>query len=77
MSDALEQLDMAFYEEAWDYLNRDAIALAKQVQKLVNAGVAPEAIRRRVVQTAGTHREPIAIRCENAAKFLYAAKGKV
>lgn len=74
MSDALNELDTELYSEAWDYLNREQIPIAKTVQKLVGENVSPEVIRQRVIQRIGKHREPFALRVENAAKYLYAMK---
>lgn len=70
MSDALDEFDLAILEEAWEYLQTDNITLAIKVEKAVKAGVAPEILKQRYLGRAGEHRTPMAIRIENAAKFL-------
>lgn len=76
MSDTLDELDTELYFESWEYLNREHIPIAKKVQKLVNEDVQPEAIRQRVIQRIGQHREPFAKRIELAARYLYTQKPK-
>jgi hypothetical protein len=74
MSSTLDELDIALYEDSWDYLNREQIPIAKKVEKLVAENMSPDAIRRHVMNTIGQHREPFAIRCELAARYLYATR---
>lgn len=76
MSNALLELDVTLDSESWDYLNREYIPIAKSVEKAVNEGIAPDIIRRRVLERLGQNREALAQRCENAARYLYATKAK-
>lgn len=70
MSDEELEFDQVCFEESWDFLNDNYPALATSVQKMVRKGISPEAIKRRTVANMGAHREPLAKRCENAARYL-------
>src|SRR5687768_7201877 len=76
MSSTLDEFNIELWQESWEYLNTDnnTIAIAKKVQKLVNEDWKPDAIKQHVLQQLGKHREPFAIRCELAAKYLHATK---
>lgn len=76
MSQALAELDITLDSESWDYLNREYIPIARSVEKAVAEGIQPDVIKRRVLQRLGQHREPLAIRCEAASRYLYALKAK-
>jgi len=73
MTDEELEFDQVCFEEAWNFLNDNYPALAGSVQKMVRKGISPEAIKRRTVANMGAHREPLAKRCENAARFLQAS----
>lgn len=75
MSDKYGELDSVLDEESWDFLWTNYPPLALAVQKAVTQGLTPEAIKRRVVERLGAHREPLAQRCELAAKHLERTKG--
>lgn len=70
MSDKFIEVDQAIEEEAWEYLWTNYAPLAAAVQKAVSKGVAPEELKRRLVEKLGAHREALAVRCELAAKYL-------
>lgn len=70
MSNHLEELDRAFESEALEYLWSNYPALAAAVEKAVQRGESPEAIKRRAIQNGGIHREALATRCELAARHL-------
>lgn len=70
MTNEYTDLDRVLDEESWDYLNDNYPALAISVQTEVGKGNSPEAIKRRVIGRIGAHREPLAQRCENAARYL-------
>jgi hypothetical protein len=70
MSEEELEFDLVCFEEAWEYLNDNYPALATSVQKMVRKGMTPENIKRRAITNMGVHREPLALRCENAAKYL-------
>ena len=74
MSDRFSELDGVLDEESWDFLWTNYPPLAVAVQTAVQKGLTPGDIRRRVVERMGQHREALAIRCENAARHLHAAK---
>lgn len=74
MSSALAELDITLDSESYEYLAREYIPIAKAVEKAVAEGVQPDVIKRRVLQRLGQHREPLAIRCEAAARYLYTQK---
>lgn len=76
MSEALAELDIAMDEESWDFLNTKYIPIAKLVKKAVDEGIAPDVIKRRVLERLGQHRIELAIRCENAARYLHAMKSR-
>lgn len=70
MSDKYNELDSVLDEESWDFLWTNYPPLALAVQTAVGKGIAPEAIKQRVVQKLGAHREALAQRCELAARHL-------
>lgn len=72
MSDKLDEWDMAILAEAWEYLQREDLAFALQLEKQVKTGKSPEQLVRRFLGLAGEHRGPKAKRIENAAKYLEA-----
>jgi hypothetical protein len=74
MSDKFDELDAVLEEESWEFLMITYIPLAVAVQKLVLSRVAPEEIKRRLVQKLGAHREALAMRCELAARHLGRSK---
>jgi hypothetical protein len=74
MSDKYLELDSVLDEESFDYLTREYPALAVAVQKSVAKNISPEDIKRRVLEKLGLHREPLAQRCELAARHLFNAK---
>lgn len=70
MSDKYQELDRVLDEESWEWLSDNCPPLAESVRKAVAGGVTPEQIRARVLQRLGTHRMPLAQRCEAAARHL-------
>lgn len=76
MVDALTDFDIVLDQESWDYLNTEYIPIAKSVKKAVDEGIAPDVIKRRVLERLGQNRVALAQRCENAARFLYSQKAK-
>lgn len=74
MSDKYIELDRVLDEESWDFLNDNYPPLALSVQTAIGKGISPEEIKRRVIQRIGAHREPLAQRCENAARYLAQSK---
>lgn len=74
MSDKYAELDDVLDEESWDFLNDNYPALAISVQKMVDRSISAADIKRRVIQRVGAHREPLAARCENAARYLEGTK---
>lgn len=76
MSDRYLELDSVLDEESFDYLTREYPALAVAVQKSVAKNISPEDIKRRVLEKLGLHREPLAIRCELSARYLYSVQAR-
>lgn len=74
MSDKYSELDNVLDAESWEFLWTNYPPLALAVQKSVSAGISPEAIKRRVIERLGAHREALATRCELAAKHLERSK---
>jgi hypothetical protein len=74
MSDKYLELDSVLDEESWEFLWTNYPPLALAVQKAVGQGLTPEAIKRRVIERLGAHREALAQRCELAAKHLERSK---
>lgn len=70
MSDKYTELDQVLDSESWDFLYTNYPPLAAAVQQAVSKGLLPEQIKRRVVERLGAHREPLACRCELAARHL-------
>lgn len=70
MSDKYLELDSVLEEESWDYLSREYPPLAIAVQRAVEKSISPDAIKMRVMEKLGAHREPLAQRCELAARYL-------
>jgi len=70
MNEAFAELDEILDRESWEWLSENVPTLAGAIEKLVARGLTAEEIRRRVLQRMGAHREPLAKRCENAARFL-------
>lgn len=75
MSDRYLELDRVLDEESWEWLNDNVPPLATSVQKAVAAGISAQDIKRRVLERLGTHRMPLAQRCEAASRHLWAMKG--
>lgn len=69
-----EELDKVLDQESWEFLWTNYPPLAVAVQKAVEKGMGPEDIKRRVVEKLGAHREPLAQRCELAARHLNSAQ---
>lgn len=74
MSDKYAELDAVLDAESWEWLCENAPPLAKGVKKALEAGLTPSDIRRRVVERLGAHRTPLALRCEQAARYLATQK---
>lgn len=73
MNAAMDELDRVLELESWDFLNDNYPPLAIAVQSAISKGLSPEQIKRRVVEKLGAHREPLAHRCELAARHLQRA----
>lgn len=76
MSDKFSEIDRVLDEESWDWPNDNYPPLAISVQSAVQNGVTPQDIKRRVVQKLGAHREPLAHRCELAARHLQSVQAR-
>lgn len=74
MSDRFAEFDRVLDSESWEWLQDNAPTVASTIERMVGRGVAPEEIRRRVLERSGAHRFAFAQRCESAARWLTSEK---
>ena len=67
-------IDRAICEDSYEWLIDNCPGLAQAVIDEVRAGASPEQIRGHVLRLVGAGREPLALRCQQAAAFV--ADGK-
>lgn len=68
MNDKLACIGEALDELSWFWMNDTHPQLAQAIETAVGRGVTPIEVRRYVVQQ--TQRDELALRCEQAARFL-------
>jgi hypothetical protein len=69
-------LETAINADAWEYLLNNAPEYAAAVQKAVTSGGKPDEIYRFVLDRVGLWREPLAMRCKQAAGWLMNGEGE-
>ena len=70
----MPDMTAAIDADSWFWLDRNAPMLARAVIAEVKRGRTPEQIYHFVRDRVGLHREPVAMRCEQAARHLIAER---
>lgn len=69
-----DRLTKAAGAESWEWLQDNAATWAEGVSESVESGATPEQVYRHVLREVGQHREPLAKRCQLAARHLIAER---
>lgn len=66
----MPDIDKALNESSWDWLQDTAPELASAIEAEAKRRTPPTTIYRYVLKRIGLHREPLALRCRQAAEHL-------